>query len=84
MLEKASALFSSRGANLQSYIYGTSALTNGQSTDKVRLQRQQCVGHAPKNTASEPRIVAVKGAATLVSAPHPVRRLKRTLISPEE
>lgn len=37
MLEKASALFSSRGANLQSYIYGTSALANGQRTDKVRI-----------------------------------------------
>ncbi len=37
MLEKASALFSSRGANLQSYIYGTSALADGQRTDKVRI-----------------------------------------------
>jgi hypothetical protein len=28
MLNKASALFSRRGADLQSYIYGTSALTD--------------------------------------------------------
>jgi len=35
MLEKASALFS-RGANLQSYIYSTSALADGQKTDKVQ------------------------------------------------
>ena len=36
MLEKASALFSTRGATLQSYIYGMSALANGPPTGKVR------------------------------------------------
>ena len=54
MLEKASALFSSRGANLQAYIYGTSALANGQRTDKVRRQHWQCIAHAPQNTAFNP------------------------------
>ena len=35
MLEKASALFSSRGADLQSYIYSTSALADTQKAKEV-------------------------------------------------
>ena len=35
MLEKASALFSSRGADLQSYIYSTSALADLQKAKQV-------------------------------------------------
>ena len=35
MLEKASALFSSRGADLQSYIYSTSALADSQKAKQV-------------------------------------------------
>ena len=35
MLEKASALFSSRGADLQSYIYSTSALADMQKAQQV-------------------------------------------------
>ena len=53
MLEKASALFSSRGANLQSYIYGTSALANGQRTDKVHMQHTLCTVHASQHTTSK-------------------------------
>ena len=35
MLEKASALFSSRGADLQSYIYSSSALADSQKAKQV-------------------------------------------------